>query len=165
MGLVARENESNRRWWERDGDTRKSVCVTPEGIESQRGNTTFQEASLSHGEKEQNEKLINFFSFSTGKKIRLKEAKKLDSLLNLEAVPCQHMAPEEERILWLSGPVMAVIRRVWWSESRAALETWGAGSKADTEVTVSLSRCYLFSGEREGKPCASLCRHLSSGSV
>lgn len=60
---------------------------------------------------------------------------------------------------------MAVIRRVWWSETRAGQETQGEGSKADTEVTVSLSRYYLFSGEDEGKPCVPLCHHLSSWSV
>lgn len=53
---------------------------------------------------------------------------------------------KEEGILWLSGPAMVVIRRVWWSETRLEFETWRAASERDAEVAA-----WDFTTYTEGK--------------
>lgn len=72
----------------------------------------------------------------------------------LSAASCEHVAPKKGKRKKRSSPAMAVIRRVWESETRA----WLAGNKADAEVTVLL----LYSGNDGGKPGASFRRRLSS---
>lgn len=61
---------------------------------------------------------------------------------------------------------MAVIRRVWWSETRPGLETRGAGIKAGTEVTLSLWAPYpLLKGRRGQTICLFVLPSLHKGCV